>query len=332
MIRNKGFSRPVTLAAACVITAAAAAALLYGAGACLLILVTGACCIALFGVYTAGRYRELDRMNDYLSGVLAGRDLPELTDQDEGELSILKNNIYKTTSVLRNQKELLASDKIRLAEAMADISHQLKTPLTSMMVMNDLLESEDDPERCRQFLTTQSAQLDRMDWLIRTLLKLSRLDAGTVDLKREEVPAAELVAESLAPFEIQMELAGITVKKETEDMTILCDRNWTSEALRNVVKNCIEHMGSDGILQISTEETNIYRQISISDNGVGIPEEDLPHIFERFYRGSNAGSDSVGIGLALSGSIMENQKGEILAASREGEGTRFDFRFYKTII
>ena len=245
-------------------------------------------------------YPEIEELNTYLEKVLSGDDPPEILDIEEGELSILKSNIYKVTTKLKYQKELLRQDKVTLATAMADISHQLKTPLTSMMVMNDLLKREEDRDKREEFLKTQSDQLDRMNWLIQTLLKLSKLDAGSVVLTKEDVPADDLIKEVMKPFEIQLDIKDISFERKIPDAFVMCDKNWTVEAIQNIVKNCIEHMDKGGSLKVSLTDTSIFSQIQISDTGCGIATEDIPHVFERFYRGKNAGKDSVGIGLAIS--------------------------------
>lgn len=277
-------------------------------------------------------YPDIEEMNTYLEKVLSDDVPPKILDIEEGELSILKSNIYKVTTKLKYQKELLRQDKVTLATAMADISHQLKTPLTSMMVMNDLLKSEDDRDKREEFLKTQSDQLDRMNWLIQTLLKLSKLDAGSVVLTKEDVPADLLVKEVMKPFEIQLDIKNILFVRTIPDAFVMCDKNWTVEALQNIVKNCIEHMDEGGSLKISLTDTNIFSQILISDTGCGMAAEDIPHVFERFYRGKNAGKDSVGIGLALAKTIIESQHGEISVRSEEGLGSTFDIKLYKTII
>ncbi len=303
-----------------------------GALAGILILVLGISLCLLYTVITCRRYKDIDELNTYLSKVLSGNDVPDIIDQEEGELSILKTNIYKATTTLKFQKELLASDKKMLADALADISHQLKTPLTSMMVMNDLLLGEDDADKREEFLKIQSAQLGRMNWLIQTLLKLSKLDAGTALLKTEEIHGPALISDALKTFEIQMELKNISKEVTGPEIDFVCDRNWTLEAVQNIIKNCIEHMEEGGKLTVETSETNLYTQIKISDTGCGIEEADIPHIFERFYKGRNASKDSVGIGLALAKTIMTSQHGDILVESTSGAGSSFYIRFYKTII
>ena len=332
MLKNKDFRNLILIGITGTLLFSVCAFLFGGIIPALLVFIPGALITAFFAHITKKRYEALEMLNDYLAGVLAGGELPKPTEQEEGELSILQTNIYKATTLLNYQKELLTEDKIRLANAIADISHQLKTPLTSMLVMNDLLKCEDNPAKREEFLTTQGNQLDRMNWLIQTLLKLSKLDAGTIELKKEEISAKDLIASVLKPFVIQMELKNIEVKLKITDITFNCDKNWTIEAIQNIVKNCYEHMESGGTLSIETEDTNLFSTIKISDTGSGIAKEDLPHIFERFYKGKNSGKDSVGIGLALSNTIIEDQRGEIQVSSTEGVGTTFEIRFYKTII
>jgi signal transduction histidine kinase len=332
MFRNKEFKFMYITAAVFTAALSVCGYVICGIPAAVLILLLGIGITTGFVMITRRRYADIDALNSYLVRVLAGDEAPGILDQEEGELSLLKTNIYKATSTLNFQKDLLSKDKLALSNAIADISHQLKTPLTSMIVMNDLLKTEDDEGKREEFLTTQSNQLDRMNWLIQTLLKLSRIDAGTITMKPEEIQAEQLVKEVIRAFEIQMELKNIKCTKHISDISFSCDRNWTIEALQNIVKNCIEHMESGDELSISTSDTNIYKEIVIEDTGCGIAQEDLPHIFERFYKGKNAGKDSVGIGLALSKTIITGQHGDIIVKSTEGVGTKFFVRFYKTII
>jgi signal transduction histidine kinase len=332
MFRNKEFKFMFIVAAVFTAALSVCGYAIFGIAAAALILILGIGITTGFVMITRRRYADIDKLNSYLVRVLAGEEKPGILDQEEGELSLLKTNIYKATATLNFQKDLLSKDKLALSNAIADISHQLKTPLTSMIVMNDLLKAEDDEKKRMEFLKTQSDQLDRMSWLIQTLLKLSKIDAGTITMKPEEIQVEALVQEVVQPFEIQMELKNIGYKKNISDISFNCDRNWTIEALQNIVKNCIEHMEGGDLLTISTADTNIYKEITIEDTGCGIAAEDLPHIFERFYKGKNAGKDSVGIGLALSKTIISSQHGDIIVESTENVGTKFSVRFYKTII
>ena len=331
-MKNKDFRNMIIIGAAVTLLVTVLSAIFLGWVPAVAVLATGLVLLAVFFFYTKKRYKKIEQLNDYLVRVLADNEDDEILDQEEGELSILKTNIYKTTSTLKFQKELLTDDKKNLAAAIADISHQLKTPLTSMMVMNDLLVDEQDENKRTEFLQTQSSQLNRMNWLIQTLLKLSKLDAGTIVLKKEDVSSTELIEEAVKPFGIQFDLRNIKFKSDISDLNIRCDKNWTVEAIQNIIKNCIEHMDDGGELSVEMVDTNIYTQLTIKDTGCGIAEEDIPHIFERFYKGKNAGKDSVGIGLALSKSIIEGEQGEITVESTEGVGTKFIIKFYKTLI
>lgn len=331
-MKNKDFRNMIIIGAAVTLLVTVLSAIFLGWVPAVAVLATGLVLLAVFFFYTRKRYKKIEQLNDYLIRVLADNEDDEILDQEEGELSILKTNIYKTTSTLKFQKELLTDDKKNLAAAIADISHQLKTPLTSMMVMNDLLVDEQDENKRTEFLQTQSSQLNRMNWLIQTLLKLSKLDAGTIVLKKEDVSSKELIEEAVKPFGIQFDLRNIKFKSDISDLNIRCDKNWTVEAIQNIIKNCIEHMDDGGELSVEMVDTNIYTQLTIKDTGCGIAKEDIPHIFERFYKGKNAGKDSVGIGLALSKSIIEGEQGEITVESTEGVGTKFIIKFYKTLI
>lgn len=291
--------------------------------------------LALTGIFllvTKRRYDSLSELNNYLSLVCAGQYDLDIADNTEGELSILKNNLYKVIILLRSQNDMLKKDKLYLADALADISHQLKTPLTSMTVMSDLLKENTVPEKQQEFIEIMENQLDKMKWLITNLLKLSKLDAGTVDYKKENFSVFRALNQSIKPFLITMDLKEITLINEAKDFTVCGDEGWTVEAFGNIIKNCIEHTEKGGKLEIHTQTTTIYNSVFIRDNGCGIAKEDLPHIFERFYHGKNASSDSVGIGLALSKLIFEKGNASIKVASEESKGTQFEIRFYKSIV
>lgn len=202
-----------------------------------------------------------------------------------------------------------------------------------MMMMVDLLQNENLPTDKRyEFTNLINAQLGRIDWLVASLLKMSRLDAGVVAMRKEEIPTKRMIKNVLQPFLIPMEIKRITYSVVADELNIICDERWTSEALTNIIKNCIEHTPEGGHISLSAIDNTLYSEIIISDNGTGIRREDLPHIFTRFYRGQNASSDSVGIGLAMSFGIIKSQQGDIQVKSEVGKGSAFSIRLYKSVI
>lgn len=330
-MKNKEYSLSIVISI--IITLVSGTACLFINYKCALIcFAAGALSTMFFIIYTKKRYDSIDELNRYLEMVCAGNFDLDVASNSEGELSILKNNLYKVIMLLRISNEQLASDKIYLADSLADISHQLKTPLTSIMVMTDLISDEEDNAKIKEFSKIIDNQTDRMKWLISTLLKLSKFDAGTVDFKCENISAGTLLDEAVKPFMITLDLKGISLDMQIDDFSLNADRNWTVEAFENIIKNCIEHTDQNGMLKISTNITALYDEVIIEDNGCGIASEDLPHIFERFYHGKNSHSDSVGIGLALAKSIFEKENGRIFVESTEGEGSVFSIKFYKSIV
>lgn len=292
----------------------------------------GAILTLTFYIVTKKRYKKIADLNNYLSLVCAGNYLIDIKDNTEGELSILKNNLYKVIVLLRSKNELLEKDKIYLADSLADISHQLKTPLTSLMVMVDLLKDEKNIDKQKEFISIIEIQISKIKWLVENLLKLSKLDAGTIKFKKEKIDVLSVITKSLSPFLVQMEMKNISLETTINDFSFTGDLNWTSEAVENIIKNCIEHIADNGKLNIETGVTNIYSYIKITDNGCGIKKKDLPHIFERFYQGENSSKESVGIGLALAKTIIDNQGGSIEVTSEENVGTEFIIKFNKMVV
>lgn len=291
--------------------------------------------IALTGVYFYNikkRNDKINELNNYLSLMCSGNFDLDIMDNSEGEMSILKNNLYKIMTLLKTQNEQLNTDKLYLADSLADISHQLKTPLTSMMVMSDLLKDEKNEDKRNEFLSIIEVQLDKMKWLITNLLKISKLDAGTTEFKHEKFNISPVLEKSLKPFYVTCDIREIEIDNEINDFEFVGDDNWTGEAIENIIKNCIEHTENNGKLRFFSERTNVYNSLFIQDNGCGISKEDLPHIFERFYHGKNSSSESVGIGLALAKTVLEKEKGDIIVNSELGKGSIFELRFYKAIV
>lgn len=297
-----------------------------------LCLTLGIILIIIFTVVTKRRYKNLNNLNDYLSLVCKGIYDMNIDDNTEGELSILKNNLYKVITLLQSQNEYLKNDKLYLADSIADISHQLKTPLTSMMVMCELLENEENPDKRQEFVSVINNQLSKMKWLITNILKISKLDADATEFKREEVSILNVLDDCLKPFALTAELKNVAIQNNTNDFIFIGDESWTVEAVSNIVKNCLEHTNDGGKITISSESTNLYNKLTISDNGCGIAEEDLPHIFERFYHGKNSSKDSVGIGLALAKTVFEKENASVTVESEQGRGSVFEIRFYKSVV
>ena len=286
----------------------------------------------IFAVVTKRRYKNLNDLNDYLSLVCKGIYDMNIDDNTEGELSILKNNLYKVITLLQSQNEYLKNDKLYLADSIADISHQLKTPLTSMMVMCELLENEENPDKRQEFVAVINNQLSKMKWLITNILKISKLDADATEFKREEVSISKVLDDSLKPFALTAELKNVTIQNGANDFVFNGDESWTVEAVSNIVKNCLEHTNDGGKIIIASDSTNLYNKLTISDNGCGIAKEDLPHIFERFYHGKNSSKDSVGIGLALAKTVFEKENASVSVESEQGRGSVFEIRFYKSVV
>lgn len=291
--------------------------------------------IALTGVYFYNikkRNDKINELNNYLSLMCSGNFDLDIMDNSEGEMSILKNNLYKIMTLLKTQNEQLNTDKLYLADSLADISHQLKTPLTSMMVMSDLLKDEKNEDKRNEFLSIIEVQLDKMKWLITNLLKISKLDTGTTEFKHEKFNISPILEKSLKPFYVTCDIREIEIDNEINDFEFVGDDSWTGEAIENIIKNCIEHTENNGTIKFFSERTNVYNSLFIQDNGCGIAKEDLPHIFERFYHGKNSSSESVGIGLALAKTVLEKENGDIIVKSELGKGSIFELRFYKAIV
>lgn len=295
-----------------------------------------ACCLfivnAAYWIAEVVRYCEIEGLCVYLMRIRSGDYSLDIRDNREGSISKLKNDIYKLTVMLREQAELLRKDKAYLADSLADISHQIKTPLTSMAVMTDLLREPSLPEEKRlEFLNSIRTTIDRMEWLVSTLLKLAKLDAGSVVMKAEPSGVLALCKEAVEPLMIRAELGEVSLSVSGPNAMLSCDRRWTEEAILNIVKNCIEHTGSGGWVRVQCIDNPLHVRVEVTDNGGGIHPEDLPHIFERFYRGKDAKPDSAGIGLAMARAVLLHQNGDLTAENTD-VGAKFVIRFFKQIV
>ena len=304
----------------------------------LICLLPAAAAALLFGgiyVYKMRKYKKsLRRLSGEMDRILHGSGELVLGSYEEGEISILRDEIYKMTVRLREQSETLTEDKEALADSLADISHQIRTPLTTLNLMTArMMQEGDDPEQRKWILREMNRMLERIEWLITALLKISKLDADAICLEPADISMEGFLKKVMEPFEIQMDLRDQRCRIEgAEGMTFTADEAWTLEAVRNVVKNSLEYTPDGKALEISCVNNPLYTEISVCDSGPGIDPEDLPHLFDRFYKGKNAGSSSFGIGLALAQSIMSRQNGVIRAENRKESGSRFRIRFYKQTI
>ena len=281
-------------------------------------------------VSTYMRYRRIYELSADVDRILHGNDINlSLNKYHEGELAILQSEIHKMTLRLREQRQQLEDDKCYLANALADISHQVRTPLTSINLLVDLLSEPDITDERRMKLTHELiALLSRIDWLITTLLKISKLDAGTVQFKQETISLNELICKSTAPLLIPIEIREQNLVVNANG-NFTGDVSWTVEAICNIVKNCMEHTPNGGEIRITASENLLFTEITISDSGTGIGKEDLPHIFDRFYKSKNAGDKNFGIGLSIARMIITNQNGVIKAENNATKGALFTIRFYK---
>lgn len=296
-------------------------------------LLTGVTFTVLHFLSSILRYRHLAALADEVQHFLHSFSFVDIAGEKEGELAILRSEIQKMVNKLRQQAKLLTEDKRYLMNSIADISHQIRTPLTAINLIVSRLQGESEGEKRQELIRELERLLCHMDWLIETLLKMAKLDAGTVNMKKTPVLVKNLVRETTKELEISMELRQQTLSIScSEDACFLGDLSWTREALGNLLKNCVEHTPEGGAIDLSVTDNQLYTEIVVSDNGPGIAPEDLPHIFERFYKGRNSSKNSVGIGLALARMIVKEQGGILSASNAKAGGARFEMRFYKGVV
>lgn len=290
-------------------------------------------CVVLgtnFFLFTCARYKKIAQLSEIIDKVLHHDDQLLIHEMEEGELSILQHEISKMLVRIRDQNEALQKEKVYLADSLADISHQLRTPLTSATLILSLLEKEQSERKRKMLLREIQKSFDQMEWLITSLLKISRLDAGIVTFNKEKIHLEHLVLQTLHPFQIAMDLHNITVHLNIDnEASIQRDFEWLSEALQNIVKNCLESSGDGGNIQITCEENPLYTEITFHDSGPGFKKEDIPYLFERFYRGKSTSTAGYGIGLALSKTIITRQGGMVSAKNHPQGGAMFTIRFPK---
>ncbi len=254
-----------------------------------------------------------------------------INENDEGELSKLRNELYKITVTLKEGNINVSKQKESLKEALSDISHQIKTPLTSINILLDSLDNPDmDPKTRNEFLSEIQSQVSKIEFLTLTLLKLARFDTNTIKFKREKINIYQLLQDVLDNVSILLEVKNISLNINcSKKITMIGDYKWELEALTNIVKNAIEYSYDNSKIDINVLDNALYTKINIQDYGCGIPQNEISHIFERFYKASNTSKNSFGIGLSLAKKIIEEDNGHIKAISKENEGTLMEIKYLK---
>lgn len=282
-------------------------------------------------IYENKQNKKIENIIIYIEEINKGNYNLKIEENTENELSNLSNELYKITVMLKEQAEKSNKDKQILQTSLEDISHQLKTPLTSISIMLDnIRENPQMDEHTRQeFIHEISRQVDWINWLVISLLKLSKLESGTAIFKAEKIDVKKLIDNVIKNLAIPLDIKQqkINVSENKKDIYFIGDYNWQLEALTNIVKNCIEHTPENQNIYIEYSQNNFYTKIIVRDEGCGIEAEDLKHIFERFYKGKNSSSNSVGIGLALAKSIIEKDNGYIICTSNVGKGSTFEIKY-----
>lgn len=275
--------------------------------------------------------KNLNDIISYLKELNRGNYNLNIDLNKEGELSILKNEIYTTTVMLREQAEKELQDKINLKDSLTNISHQLKTPLTSIsLLVDNLLDEEIDTNTQKEFLLDIKNQIESINYLIIVLLKLSRFDANVVTFKEEKINVKNLLIDILKHIDIIREVKNIDIHITGDNAsTLIGDYKWEYEAISNILKNCLEYTPENKNIYIKYRETNMYTEIIIEDEGPGMSKNEKNKIFERFYKGNNSNSNNFGIGLSLAKEIINKDNGKIKVESELNKGTTFKIRYYK---
>ena len=274
------------------------------------------------------RDRQMEELSQCIDQALYGRDGALLSACQEGELAILQTQLRKLLVKLRQNSVRDQEDKAFLRDSIADISHQLRTPMTSLNLIAAMLpEVGADSVRQRELQQQLNQLLQRIDWLVDALLNLAKIDAGTAYFRRNTLDAAQVLRQAAEPLEIAREIREITLQV-TGSGSYTGDGAWSAEALGNILKNCMEHVPQGGKILVEISQTPLYTQLCLQDTGPGFAPDDLPHLFERFYKGHNAAANSFGIGLALAQRIISAQNGTIRAQNAPEGGALFTVRFY----
>ena len=288
--------------------------------------------LIIVNIYYHSRNQKIQEIIKYIEAINNKNYDLKIAENTEDDLSNFRNELYKIAIMLKEQASQSINDKKALQTSLEDISHQLKTPLTSISIMLDnIRENPNMDEHTRQeFIYEISRQINWINWLVISLLKLSKLDSNTAVFVQKEIKVEDLINNVVKNLAIPIDIKQQNViVNGSSDVMFVGDYNWQLEALTNIVKNCIEHTVENKNIYINWEENNFYTKIVIKDEGVGIDKKDVKHMFERFYKGKNSSENSVGIGLALAKSIIEKDNGYVICISELGKGTTFEIKYMK---
>lgn len=300
----------------------------------LVLLIVSSVIMIIGGISLSKRQKKLSVLCDEIDRILHGAETVSFDEFKEGELGILSSEIHKMTIRLREQNSELKQEKQFMKEALEDMSHQLRTPLTTMfLIFGNMRDPELTKPQRMEYIQELYRLLSRMQWMLETMLNMSRIEAGAVTFNKENIAISELIESAIEPLSIAIELKNISVHTKIDGTPeITADRQYVTEALVNILKNCMEHTPEGGEITVSAYENSIYTEVKIADTGNGIPQKDLPHIFERFYRGTEFSKNGYGIGLAFARKIIASQNGSLRVKNAKPHGAQFDLRMYKTVV
>lgn len=297
----------------------------------ILSVVWGSLVALAFLIYRRRNQKDIRTVTGYLEDINKGDYSFDMDNLEERDISILESEVYKTTIMLKEAAEQSKHDKESLKDSLSDISHQLKTPLTSMIInLDNLRDNPDlDDEHKRVIINHAKRDANKMSQMVQQLLTLSRFDADVVVFSREDTKLSDFVENAIEDVSALADLKGIEIvisNLQDGKAVINCDPYWEAQAVGNILKNGIEH--AKGLVRISYMNCELYKEIVIENDGEPISEQDRKNIFERFYQGESSGNDSVGIGLSLSNVIVKQDGGYIVAeADNEKHLTRFIIRY-----
>ncbi len=296
--------------------------------------------IICFYIYLRRRKNAIVQLQDYMDKISRGNYELEINDNSEDELSSLKNSLYKIMVYMKEQADSARIKKVMLAQSVSDISHQLKTPLTSTQILLDNLNDNPDMEYAtrKKFIYEALNQVNGMSWMIVTMLKLSRIDAGVVEFNNENISINKIIEEAVGNLEVIAEIKNVNIEKNIDnrnedelnksDIYIKGDYNWNREALQNIIKNAIEHSNDKGTVKINITDNDVYTAVYITNRGEKLSDKQQKQIFERYYSEAKYEDNSMGIGLPLAKAVIEKQGGYISVES-DDEETVFIVKYIK---